>query len=287
MFAIKLISLLPLTVLYIFSDTLYLIGYYLLGYRKKVIRQNLLYAFPEKTDEERRKIEKEFFRNLTDSFAETIKMYTISKEELAKRVQIVNYELALSQIEKNQVVVGVTGHFFNWELHLQHMMANISTKVDVVYLKVNSPFFENLMKTIRSRFGGGLVERATFQRDYLRKRDQPRLIVLAADQRPGKSEIRYWTPFLHRETAFFEGAEKLAKRFGHSVIYSHAAKPKRGHYVFTYQPLSSPPYDNDAEHSITDEFVRRMEANIRENPALYLWSHNRWKEKKSPVSVSE
>jgi Kdo2-lipid IVA lauroyltransferase/acyltransferase len=277
MFLIKLISFLPLSFLYFFSDMMYFLGYYIMGYRKKVIRENLLHAFPEKSEKERLKIEKTFFRNLTDTFAEIIKMYSISKEELDRRVKIVNHHIPLDLVKNGEVVLGVTGHFFNWEMHLLQMMANISVKVDVVYLKVNSPFFEKLMNAIRSRFGGGLVERAAFQRDYLRKREMPRLIVLAADQRPTKSEIRYWAPFMNRETAFFEGAEKLAKRFNHSVVYSHVSKPKRGHYVFTYQLLCHPPYSDSPEHSITDAFISLTEKNIRENPSLYLWSHNRWK----------
>lgn len=277
MLLIKLISYLPLSVLYVFSDLLYLIGYYLIGYRKKVIRENLLHAFPEKTDQERTKIEREFFRNLTDSFAEIIKMYTISKEELAQRVQIENAHIPLDLVAKGEVVVGMTGHFFNWEMHLLHMMANVSTQCEVVYLKVNSPFFEKLMKTIRSRFGGMLVERAAFQREYLRNRKVPRLIVLAADQRPTNAEIRYWAPFMNRETIFFEGAEKLAKRFDHTVIYSDVRKPKRGHYIFTYSLMDTPPYKEAADHSITDEFIRRTEQTISHSPSLYLWSHNRWK----------
>ncbi|GAB2606229.1 lysophospholipid acyltransferase family protein [Belliella aquatica] len=277
MFLIKLISYLPLSILYLFSDLLYLIGYYGIGYRKKVIKENLLHAFPEKSVAERLEIERKFFRNLTDSFAEIIKMHTISKEELTRRVQIENAHIPLDLVAKGEVVVGMTGHFFNWEMHLLHMMANVSTQCEVVYLKVNSPFFEKLMKTIRSRFGGMLVERAAFQREYLRNRNTPRLIVLAADQRPTKAEIRYWSPFMNRETIFFEGAEKLAKRFGHTVIYSEVRKPKRGHYIFTYSLMDSPPYDHAAEHSITDEFIRRTEQSIRKSPDLYLWSHNRWK----------
>ena len=283
----KLISYLPLSILYIFSDILYLIGYYIIGYRKKVVRANLKHAFPEKTESERLKIEKEFFRNLTDSFAETFKMYTISKEELARRVQIENVNIPLELIKKGEIVIGMTGHFFNWEMHLLQMMGNISTKCEVVYLKVNSPFFEKLMKNIRGRFGGLLVERASFQREYLRNRNEPRLIVLAADQRPTKSEIRYWAPFLNRETIFFEGAEKLAKRFGHTVIYSDVRKPKRGHYIFTYSLMDKPPYDQAAEHSITDEFIRLTEQTIRHSPSLYLWSHNRWKVSRefNPVKI--
>jgi KDO2-lipid IV(A) lauroyltransferase len=278
MIIFKLISFLPQWVLYIFSDLLFLIGYYVIGYRKKVILENLQYAFPEKSESERRVIARQFFRNLTDSFAEIIKMYGISKEDLDKRVIIENKEIVLDAIKNNQVIIGLTGHFFNWEMHLLQMMANVSNKCDVVYLKVNNPFFEKLMLAIRTRFGGGLIERSSFQRDYLRKRDQPRLIVLAADQRPSHGEIRYWAPFMNRKTAFFEGAEKLAKRFNHPVMYSHVHKPKRGHYTFTYEMVNVPPYENEKEHSITDAYIALTEKNIREHPSLYLWSHKRWKD---------
>jgi KDO2-lipid IV(A) lauroyltransferase len=251
-----------------------------LKYRQKVIFENLTHAFPEKSDKERKKIAKKFYRNLTDSFAEIIKMYSISKEELDRRVTIQNYQIIPEAIQKGEVIIGLTGHFFNWELHLQQVMANVTNKVDVVYTKVKSPFFEKLMMNIRTRFGGNMVEKDSFQRDYLLKRKQPRCIVLAADQRPNNREIRYWTNFMNRETAFFEGAEKLTKRFNHPVFYSKVSKPKRGHYIFSYEIIGTPPYLNEPEHSITDEFIRLLEANIREYPELYLWSHNRWKWKK-------
>lgn len=280
MLLFKLISYLPFWILYFFSDILYLLGYHVLKYRQKVIFENLTHAFPEKSDKERKKIAKKFYRNLTDSFAEIIKMYSISKEELDRRVTIQNYQIITEAIQKGEVIIGLTGHFFNWELHLQQVMANVSNKVDVVYTKVKSPFFEKLMMNIRTRFGGNMVEKDSFQRDYLLKRKQPRCIVLAADQRPNNREIRYWTNFMNRETAFFEGAEKLTKRFNHPVFYSKVSKPKRGHYIFSYEIIGTPPYLNESEHSITDEFIRLLEANIREYPELYLWSHNRWKWKK-------
>lgn len=280
MFLFKLISFLPLWVLYIFSDIIYLFGYHILKYRQKVIFENLKFAFPEKSEKERRKIAKKFFRNLTDSFAETIKMYSISKEELKRRIKIQNYQIIPEAIQNGEVIIGLTGHFFNWELHLQHVFANVSNKLDVVYTKVKSPFFEKLMFQIRTRFGGNMVEKDSFQRDYLRKRDQPRCIVLAADQRPNNRELRYWAKFMNRETAFFEGAEKLTKKFNHPVFYSHISKPKRGHYLFRYEIIGTPPYKDSAEHSITDEFIRLLEENIRQHPDLYLWSHNRWKWKK-------
>jgi KDO2-lipid IV(A) lauroyltransferase len=282
MFAFRLISFLPLSILYLFSDLLYLIAYYVLRYRKKVIDTNLRHAFPEKSPLERKKIKKQFYRNFSDSLAETVKFLTINKEDLAKRVKIENVHLVQEKINKGEIIIGLTAHFFNWEAHLLAIMAHVQKRCEVVYLKVNSPFFENLMQHLRGRFGGKMVERDQFQRNYLRERKNPRLIVLAADQRPYHMEQRYWAEFMNRETAFFEGAEKLAKRFNHAVVFSHVTKPKRGHYTFTYELLGEPPYEG-GNHRITDSFIQLTEKNIRSEPSLYLWSHDRWKNSPNPL----
>ena len=279
MFAFRLLSYLPLSFLYILSDILYLIVRYLVKYREKVIDNNLLHAFPEKSPAERKKIKNEFYRNFTDSLSETIKLLTMSEEEISRRARIENADIVVDKIKSGEVVIGVTAHFFNWEAHLLSIMAPLREKCEVVYLKVNNPFFEKFMRGLRGRFGGGLVERGKFQRHFLQQRDTPRVIILAADQRPQKAELRYWTSFMNREAAFFEGAEKLAKKFNLTVVYSHVSKPKRGHYVFTYQILEQPPFA-DMAHSITDRFVQLTEKNIRQEPALYLWSHDRWKTQK-------
>lgn len=281
MFAFRFISYLPLPVLYLFSDFLYLMVCYVIRYREKIIDTNLYYAFPEKSTHERSKIKRRFYRNFTDSLAETVKLLTISQESMAKMVKIENLNIVLERINKGELVIGLTAHFFNWEAHLLGVMAHVQKRCEVVYLKVNNPFFENLMYALRSRFGGKLVERKQFQRNFLRERNSPRLIVLAADQRPQHSEHRYWNTFMNRETAFFEGAEKIAKKFNHTVIYSHVTKPKRGHYVFTYEIIEEPPFEGE-NHSITDGFIRRTEKNIRQEPSLYLWSHNRWRESPKP-----
>ena len=280
MFFFQTLSYLNLSILYLFSDLLYLVAYYVVGYRKKVVRENLKNAFPNKTEVQRKAIEKRFFRNLTDSFAETIKLLTMDEEELERRFHIVNPELVSENIADGKIIIGVQAHFFNWEGHELAMSSKIGSLCEVVYLKITHPFFDYFMKTLRSRFRARLVERNSFTRNFLANRNSPRLIVLAADQRPQFGEIRYWTAFMNRETAFFEGSEKLAKKFNHPVIYGEISKPKRGHYTFEYRILCSPPYDNHAPHSITERYIKAVEANINREPALYLWSHNRWKESK-------
>lgn len=277
MFFFKTLSYLNLSILYIFSDLIYLVAYYVVGYRKKVVQENIKYAFQNKTEAQRKTIEKRFFRNLTDSFAETIKLLTMDEQELQRRFKIINSELISQHIESGEIFVGMQAHFFNWEGHELAMSYRIGSKCEVVYLKINNPFFDHFMKTLRSRFGATLVERNSFTRNFMSNRATPRLIVLAADQRPRFAEIRYWTNFMGRETAFFEGGEKLAKKFNHPVIYGEISKPKRGHYTFEYRVLCSPPYDNKAPHCITELYIDAVEANIQREPALYLWSHNRWK----------
>lgn len=278
MFAFRIISYLPLSILYLFSDFLYLIACYILRYREKIIDENLRHAFPEKSPWERKKIKRKFYRNFTDSLAETVKLFSISQKDLEKMVKIENVDLVLEKINKGEIIIGLTAHFFNWEAHLQAIMAPVQKRCEVVYLKVNNPYFENLMQQLRGRLGGKMVERSQFQRHFLRERNNPRLIVLAADQRPQQMDQRYKATFMNREAAFFEGAEKLAKKFKLSVIYSHVTKRKRGQYTFTYELLGEPPY-NGLNHSITNGFIRRTEENIRAEPSLYLWSHNRWKQK--------
>ncbi|GAB3013248.1 lipid A biosynthesis acyltransferase [uncultured Cyclobacterium sp.] len=280
MLLFRLFSKLPLIVLFIFSDLFYLLAYYVIGYRKKVVLNNIKNGFPEKSDAEVKAIARKFYRNFTDSMAETIKLLTMGKKELHRRFVTKNSNLVTDNVDNGEIVIGMCGHFFNWEGHLLTASSNMGEKCETVYTKLSAPFFEKLMKSMRCRFGAILTERKSFQRTFLRNRNKPRLIVLAADQRPNLSDIRYWTPFMNRETAFFEGGEKLAKKFNTKVIYAHTSKPKRGHYIFEYQVLSQPPYLDHEQHSITDKFINLLEKNIRDEPSLYLWSHNRWKQKK-------
>lgn len=277
MFLFKLISYLPLWVLYIFTDVLYLIGYHVLKYRQKVILENLAFSFPENSEAERKAIAKKFFRTLTDSFAETLKFYTISKNELAKRLLIIDGNLLSDRVDKGEIVIMVSGHFINWEAFVVGFNALVDPRLETTYSQLSNKVFNNLIMAIRGRFGGTLVEKSNFSRNFLEKRKVPRIIGLAADQRPGNAESRYNAKFMNRETAFFEGPEKLAKRYGYAVFYVNMKRPKRGHYTITYELVGEPPYAHTEPNSITDEFIRLTEKFIREQPEIYLWSHNRWK----------
>lgn len=273
----RLISYLPLWVLYLFTDVLYLFGYHVLKYRQKVIIDNLFHAFPEKSDKERKAISKKFFRNLTDTFAETLKFYTISQKEIEKRIKILNGHLAKDRIDRGEIVLLVSGHFINWEAYVIGYKALLDDRLETVYSKLSNGFFNSLMMNIRGRFGGTLVEKSNFTRNFLEQRNVPRTIGLAADQRPDNADIRYSTEFMNRKTAFFEGPEKLAKRNGYAVVYCNMEKPKRGHYIMTFELVCEPPYTDALPHSVTEAFIQLTEKGILEQPEIYLWSHNRWK----------
>ena len=273
----QLISRLPLRILYIFSDFLYLMARYVVRYRKNVIDENLLHAFPEKTDRERKAICNRFYRNFTDSIAEIIKSLTISEKELSKRFVITNQELLDQEVQKGTSVLLLAGHFFNWELGLQRAALLSKVPSEGIYLKINNPFFNKLMYQIRTRFGNTITEKQEFRTTFKTLGHRYRVVQLAADQRPTNRSIRYQRLFLNRPAYFFEGAESIAKSMDLPVFFGEITKRSRGHYQATYALITKGPYDTHQAHSITDAFCERLEENIRLQPDLYLWSHKRWK----------
>ena len=276
-FVIRLFSYLPLPILYLFSDLLYLVARFILGYRKDVIDKNLKFAFPEKTEQERKSIRNRFYRNFTDSFAETIKLLTISTKEFERRFVLINSRFLDEAVSSGTSALLVSGHLLNWEMGVVGLNHAIQAPVETVYLKVNNPFFDNLINSIRTHFGGIVTEKKAFRRTMLTLAKSPRVVLLGSDQRPPSSEKRYKRDFLNRTAVFFEGAEYLSKKMELHVIYGKMTKTKRGHYRYEMIKMAEPPFAGHVEHSITDQFCELLEDNIRLQPDLYLWSHKRWK----------
>ena len=277
MFFFRLLSRLPLPILYLLTDFLYLIARFVIRYRKKVIDENLMHAFPELSDRERKKVRNRFYRNFTDTFAETIKILTISEAEFRQRFLIVNQPDLDKPVQNEVSSLMMAGHIFNWEMGVVGTNLYSQVPVETVYLKVNTPFLNELMKKIRTRFGGYVTEKKEFRRGMLTLGKDPRIVLLGSDQRPPSSENRYQREFMNRPAVFFEGAEFLSKKMNLHVHYGKMTKVKRGHYRYEYIPLAQPPYEGHAPHSITDKFCEMLEQNIREQPDMYLWSHKRWK----------
>lgn len=280
MFALKLLSRLPFSVLYAFSDFLFVISYHLVGYRINVVRKNLRNSFPEKTEVELKRIEKQFYKNLCDYGVETLKLLTISKEDLMKRLVFKNPKIAQPFADRGQSILLLTSHQFNWEWLLASGCLYLPFKVDFVYQKQSSKLFDNFSLMGRTRFDAYPIERANVAREAIRRKNVLRGVAIMADQFPGLDrDKKYWTTFMNQDTAFFLGLGQLAHITQYPALFFGIRKIKRGYYEAEGFIVSEPPYEKDSQQ-IVEDYVKATEKIIRQNPSGWLWSHNRWKRKR-------
>ncbi len=277
---IRLFALLPLPVLYIFSDLLYLMLYHFPSYRRKVVENNLRNAFPELSEKERTGIAKKFYRHLADLIVESAKLTNMSKSNLLRRYRFTNPELLDRLYDEGKDVAIVHSHYNNWEwmiflpLVLKHHVVS-------VYKPLQNKHFDIWFNKIRSGYGIELAPMNEVIRVIINNRRQNLRTIYGfiSDQTPAKPDIRYWTEFLNQQTPVFLGVEKIALKYKMPVVFFNVQKIKRGHYEVTAELL----FENTeglSEHTITDTHVKRLEEVIREKPWYWLWSHKRWKHKK-------
>lgn len=277
-----LIGHLPFRLLYLFSDFLYLIIYYLIGYRKEVVFRNLCNAFPELSDQERKKIAKKYYRNMADIIVETIKIRFIDKASLLKRVTFKNPELIDAYHAKNQSVMACIGHCGNWEWMSVSLQMTAKHNTFGIYKPLSDKWFNNYLIESRTRFvsnDGGLIPFKQTLRFLLHHRKDLTLSIIAADQTPHVNEINYWTQFLNQDTPVFLGPEKMAKKLNLALVFLEVLRTGRGRYSVEARLLTDQPGET-ADYEITQMHVRALEASIRKNPDNWLWSHRRWKHKK-------
>jgi Kdo2-lipid IVA lauroyltransferase/acyltransferase len=279
MFLLKLCSRLPLRVLYGFSDFLFFVTYHVMGYRKKIVRGNLERSFPLKNARELKQIQKQFYHNLCDYGVETLKLLTISREELNRRMVFKNPELLNDFAKKNQSVIILASHQFNWEWLLAAGCFSLPMQVDFVYQAQTNNFFNDFSLACRTRFGGRPIIRENVARELIMRRGLgSRAIAIVADQFPGQGQDkRYWTQFLNQNTAFFQGLERLAELTQFPAFFFSVKKIKRGYYEATGELISLPPYDR-ADHAMLERYAGRIEHQLMAFPSNWLWTHNRWKE---------
>ena len=277
MLLLRILSHLPLKILYLLSDFLFVLLRYVIGYRRKLVRKNLRNAFPEKSDKELRKIENHFYRNLCDYGVETLKLFTIRKEDLAERVQFRNLDLIEDLKEKNQPAILFAAHMFNWEWILTAGTFSLPIPLDFVYQKVQSNLFNKFSLLSRTRFGAYPIERSNVARETLRRKSILRGISIVADQYPGLvKDKRHPARFLNQESVFFLGGNQLALMSQYPVLYLNIKRLKRGYYEGTFSMLSQPPYSKD-DVTPVNNYIIAIEEAIRRDPANWLWSHDRWK----------
>ena len=270
-----LLSLLPLKVLFLFSDFAYTVLYYIVGYRKKVVYYNLCIAFPEKSDAERKEIAKRFYKNFTDNFIETIKLLSASTAYINKHFagDYSVFEQVKQQGKKAQVHLG---HNFNWEMANVAVAANISQKLLTLYMPIESKLFDRLFLKLRSVTGAVMLPATKIRSAILPWRNTQYALALVADQSPAEPTNAYWVSFFGRPTAFLRAPENGARVGNLPVIFSSFVKTKRGHYKATFNLVEESP-SKLSKGQLTKRYAQFLEAFIRQNPDMYLWSHRRWK----------
>ncbi|MEM9857883.1 MAG: lysophospholipid acyltransferase family protein [Bacteroidota bacterium] len=269
------LSRLPFTILYLLSDLTFLILYYIVGYRKKVIRGNIKRSFPDKVLKELKAIEREFYRHFADLLVESLKTFTISKEESLKRVKIANAQLVNDLYDQGKNITTIGGHNGNWELYATACAMQIKHDVAALYTPLSSPFFDKIMRKSRSRFGLQMVP-TTENNQLPTQSTRPTMFIFGIDQCPRKSQRAYWMEFLNQETGVQFGAEKFARNHNTAVVFGNIKKLKRGHYVIEYSLICESTTSKPMGW-VMEEGTKRLEEMILIQPAYWLWSHKRWK----------
>ncbi len=269
------LSLLPLWILYRLSDLAFVIIYYILRYRIDVVDDNLLHAFPEKSDAERKLIARKFYRCFCDNFVETIKLFSISKKALLSRISG-DFSIFDELYKTGRSLQGNFGHFFNWEILGRAITLKQPYIFLAAYFPQKSKIADKLTKYSRTKWGAPMIASTDMARAIIPWRKKQYAIGLIADQSLRTPEGGYWLNFMGRPACFAKGPEKLARGQNMVVTMTTTTRPKRGHYHFDSFLLT------DEVTSLPDgelmrRYVKHLEENIRLQPELYLWSHRRWK----------
>ncbi|TSD66591.1 lauroyl acyltransferase [Inquilinus sp. KBS0705] len=275
-FFLYLVSLLPFWILYGVSDVIFLFLYYIIKYRRPVVKQNLKNSFPDKSDAERSVIERKYYQYMADLMVETVKMITVSERSLRKRMKPTNPELVEHYFKQGRSIIAAAGHYCNWEMAALAFGLLTEEKRIIVYKPLSNDVFDAFFNKVRSRFGAILVAMKQTLRTMIALKNNLTFSVLVSDQTPNRHEINYFTNFLNQPTAVFLGIEKLAKLIDAAVIFYRIDRVKRGYYTYTLVPLIEQPKQT-ADHEITEAHVRYLEQLINEKPQYWLWSHRRWK----------
>ncbi|MBQ6187811.1 MAG: lysophospholipid acyltransferase family protein [Prevotella sp.] len=273
-----LFSLLPLRIGFILSDGMYYIVYYLVRYRRHVVRKNLTSSFPEKSSAEIVGIEKQFYHWFCDYIVETFKMMTISRSEMARRMTFTGMDTMKQCIEEGQSVAIFLGHYCNWEwISTLPLAAPEKALCAELYHPLENPEFNNLFLYMRQRFGSVCLPMHEALRHIIKYRNegQPLIVGYIADQKPLWHNMHFWMPFLGHDTPMLTGSDRIVQRMDQAVFYGEVSRPKRGYYVCEMQLVTRHPKEL-GEYGITEAYMTRLENTIRQHPAYWLWSHDRW-----------
>jgi KDO2-lipid IV(A) lauroyltransferase len=276
---IKFLSRLPMRALYAFSTFLYLLAFYVVRHRHQVIREQIEKVYPQLSAAECRRIHQQFLKNFCDVMVEVLKSVSMTEEDMRARVHMLNLDQARRYLDAGQSIMFVTSHLCNWEWLLHGVALHLGYPVDAAYKPLHDQWAERLMLKIRSRFGARLVPAKELLADFLQRRAIVRAVGMNADQAPVSTDKRYWTRFLGQDTAFYIGAEQIARATRLPIVFAAMRRLRRGFYEVEFMPLwdgqeRSPP------NTVTERYARACESEVLKNPADWLWSYRRWRLKK-------
>ena len=277
-------ALLPLKILYILSDILFFPMFYIVRYRRKLVYQNMKDSFPEKSEKEIRRMEKAFYHHFCDYIEETIKLLHISDKETRKRVKFHNTEALQEIVDNGGSCLMLLGHYGNWEFvpSVTLWMRKGSVIFAQIYRPLKNKWFDRFFLKLRGRYHSECIAKQDTLRSILRYKSsgRPSITGFMADQTPSPANIHHWVNFLNHDTPVFTGVEKIAHKVGFSVFYFDVEKIKRGYYSVTIREISKNPKETE-EFEITNKYMEMMETTILRAPEYWLWTHNRWKHKRS------
>ncbi|MFC2120770.1 lysophospholipid acyltransferase family protein [Bacteroidota bacterium] len=270
-------SKLPLKILYLFSDTFYLLNYYVFAYRKKVVYENLRNSFPGTSDEEVKRISKKYYRHLCDLFIENFKLIHISKKQMARHVSFEGVEILDDYYKKGKSIIGFSSHYGNWEW-LGAIPLVSEHEVWAAYKPLKNKYFDRFINGLRKKYGVQIYSMKDTVRTILKNHQNGKITLnmLISDQIPAKRDIHYWTNFLNQDTACFLGGERIAKKTGFACIFMSVIKEKRGKYKIKFTRLVDDP-EKTKKYEITEKYIMELQELIIRKPEYWLWSHRRWK----------
>ncbi|HEY1872342.1 MAG TPA: lysophospholipid acyltransferase family protein [Chitinophagaceae bacterium] len=275
---LKPLSYLPLKLLYLLSDFLYLLLYKGFRYRKKVVRNNLLNSFPHKSTKDIIDIEKKFYSHFCDLIVESIRLFSISEKELRQRSKLLNPDVMNQLYCKGKSLIIVAGHYNNWEMGAAILGVQVKHHIVGIYTPMTNKFFDKKFLESRERFGLEMLSKKIVKDGFEKNKDLLTATLFATDQSPTYSKRVHWTMYLNQPTPVLLGAERFAREYDFPVAYVYNNKIKRGYYEMEVRILEKDPTQtNDGE--ITEKHTRWLEKQIEEAPQYWLWTHKRWKRK--------
>lgn len=277
---LRLLSYLPLRMLYVLADLCYPVIYYVMGYRRKVVRKNIDRSFPDRTEHERRQIEKRFYRWFCDYVVETLKLLTISPSEMKRRMIVEGVEDIERELETHPFVFIYLGHYCNWEWisSIPLWKKQETTHCAQLYRPLKNKTFDAFFYQMRTRFGSDNISKYESMRHIiqLKQKGERTIIGFIADQAPGWNSIHDWVNFLHQDTPVFTGTERIAKKVDAAVFFADVKRERRGQYRLQLRLMTNR-VKEIPDYELTERYMVELERIIQRQPHLWLWSHRRWK----------